>query len=105
MGERIDRRRTWQWFTLVAALILLTHSMARAESGKIVKEAPAPPEDKKKSNVDPPLVGAYYYSWYNLEDQWARYPKPDTPLLGEYDLKKNEGIISQHHQCVSLLLF
>jgi len=30
-------------------------------------------------------VGAYYFNWYNLEQQWERYSTTRTPVLGHYD--------------------
>ena len=30
-------------------------------------------------------VGAYYFNWYNLEDQWTRYSQTRHPVLGHYD--------------------
>ena len=40
---------------------------------------------------DPPprapscAVGAYYFNWYNLEEQWQRYSTTRSPVLGHYD--------------------
>ncbi|KAJ1480974.1 hypothetical protein T484DRAFT_1808977 [Baffinella frigidus] len=49
-----------------------------------------------KSPDDTPLVGAYYFSWYNLEQQWEKFPRSDNPTLGEYD-QSDPKVVTQHH--------
>lgn len=41
------------------------------------------PSDDRFTAV--PAVGAYYFNWYNLEDQWKRYSQTRHPVLGHYD--------------------
>jgi len=44
-------------------------------------------------------VGAYYFNWYNIEDQWKRYSQTRHPVLGHYDqsVRKSNAI------CISCL--
>jgi len=77
-------------------LLSLAAPGVTAETGKITKEAPADAEAPKYSK-QPPLVGAYYFNWYDIEQQWRRYPRAHDPKLGEYDLAKGDTIIDQHH--------
>lgn len=46
---------------------------------------------------DPPTVGAYYFNWYNLDDQWTRVSRVRDPQLGNYD-QNNPEVLQQHHK-------
>jgi hypothetical protein len=43
-------------------------------------------------------VGAYYFNWYNLEEQWQRYSTTRSPVLGHYDqsVRVRERETTQH---------
>jgi len=82
--------------TFLLLLLLITTPGATADAGKITKEAPLD-AGASKVEVQPPLVGAYYFNWYNIEEQWRRYPRAHEPKLGEYDLSKGDTILDQHH--------
>ena len=43
-------------------------------------------------------VGAYYFNWYDLEDQWKRYSQTRHPVLGHYDQS-----VGPH--CISMLSY
>ena len=30
------------------------------------------------------LLGAYYYTWYGVGEQWQVFPRPFEPTMGEY---------------------
>jgi hypothetical protein len=74
----------------------LTCAVGGTPPGKISKDAPpsGPPQQNNKA----PLIGAYYYNWYNIEDQWKKYPRAHEPTLGEYDIKEHDFAIEKHHR-------
>eukprot|EP00292_Cryptomonas_paramecium_P019389 CAMPEP_0113661578 /NCGR_PEP_ID=MMETSP0038_2-20120614/53_1 /TAXON_ID=2898 /ORGANISM="Cryptomonas paramecium" /LENGTH=122 /DNA_ID=CAMNT_0000576287 /DNA_START=184 /DNA_END=549 /DNA_ORIENTATION=+ /assembly_acc=CAM_ASM_000170 len=44
----------------------------------------------------PLLLGAYYYTWYGIGEQWSLYPRPWQPVLGEYK-SIDQSVIRKHH--------
>ena len=42
------------------------------------------------------LLGAYYYTWYGIGEQWQVFPRPHEPILGEYR-SADDAVIRQHH--------
>ena len=45
----------------------------------------------------PLILGAYYYTWYGIGEQWRLYPRPWQPILGEYR-SADMSTIEQHHK-------
>jgi hypothetical protein len=49
----------------------------------------------------PILLGAYYYTWYGIGEQWSLYPRPWQPTLGEYR-SADRAVMEQHHKWAKL---
>jgi hypothetical protein len=73
---------------LSGALLLLLSSQVAAQ--QIVTP-------KGSINGPTPFVGAYYFNWYNLEDQWNRYAQTRSPTLGRYD-QSDPAVLAKHHE-------
>jgi len=43
------------------------------------------------------LLGAYYYTWYGIGEQWQVFPRTFEPTLGEYK-SADSGIMAKHHE-------
>jgi len=52
---------------------------------------------KGAGHQEVPLLGAYYYNWYNLDDQWSHHPRTHEPELGAYDLS-DRSTMQKHHE-------
>jgi hypothetical protein len=42
------------------------------------------------------LLGAYYYTWYGVGEQWQVFPRPFEPTMGEYR-SADASVMRQHH--------
>ena len=42
------------------------------------------------------LLGAYYYTWYGIGEQWQVFPRPFEPTMGEYR-SADAAVMQQHH--------
>jgi len=72
---------------LLSALLLLGTSLSSSQEITIPKGDLAGPT---------PFVGAYYFNWYNIEDQWKRYSQTRHPVLGHYD-QSDPAVLVKHH--------
>ena len=48
------------------------------------------------------LLGAYYYTWYGVGEQWQVFPRPFEPTMGEYrsaDDAVMRQVVSARHLC------
>ncbi|KAJ1480668.1 hypothetical protein T484DRAFT_1809835 [Baffinella frigidus] len=41
------------------------------------------------------ILGAYYYTWYGVGEQWQVFPRPWEPTLGEY--RSADPLVMQKH--------
>ena len=73
---------------LRAVLLLLAAHAAGAQHGAIPPGSLSGPT---------PFVGAYYFNWYDLENQWERYQTTRNPTLGRYD-QSDPSVLVQHHK-------
>ena len=74
---------------------------ARARAYELARtHASACPRDPPPARPrrGPCAVGAYYFNWYNLEEQWQRYSTTRSPVLGHYDqsVRVRERETTQH---------
>jgi len=42
------------------------------------------------------LLGAYYYTWYGIGEQWQVFPRPFEPTMGEYR-SADDAVMRRHH--------
>jgi len=67
------------------------HTHFRSETFTRLTNIPSPPHVSRWPVHALPLytltnvVGAYYFNWYNIENQWKRYSQTRHPVLGHYN--------------------